>query len=189
MVKFSYYLLNQEFTLRTDHASLRWLDSFHDKATDILAQWLHYLEPFCLYMPILYRPGKLQGNADALSRIDTRPCPSEDCPNHGHLIKKVKFPSEKNPRLLHTIQTRGQDGDRHLNTDLVHLLSDEEIRVSQKLDPELWPHMRKDVENWVTCCRPCAMARRGPRRQRAPLQQELNGSPFDHVIIAYYGEW
>ncbi len=37
MVKFSYYLLNQEFTLHTDHSSLRWLDSFHDKATDILA--------------------------------------------------------------------------------------------------------------------------------------------------------
>ncbi len=31
-VKFSYYLLNQELTLCTDHSSLRWLDSFHDKA-------------------------------------------------------------------------------------------------------------------------------------------------------------
>ncbi len=45
-VKFSYYLLNQEFTLCTDHSSLRLLDSFHDKATDVLARWLHYLEPF-----------------------------------------------------------------------------------------------------------------------------------------------
>ncbi len=32
MVKFSYYLLNQEFTFHTDHSSLWWLDSFHDKA-------------------------------------------------------------------------------------------------------------------------------------------------------------
>ncbi len=46
MVKFSYYLLNQVFTLRTDHLSLRWLDSFHDKATYILRRWLHYLETF-----------------------------------------------------------------------------------------------------------------------------------------------
>ncbi len=37
MVKFSYYLLNHEFTLHTDHSSLKWLDSFHDKATDVLA--------------------------------------------------------------------------------------------------------------------------------------------------------
>ncbi len=36
-VKSSYYMLNQEFTLRTDHLSLRWLDLFHDKATDVLA--------------------------------------------------------------------------------------------------------------------------------------------------------
>ncbi len=88
-------------------------------------------------MTILYRPGELHGNADALSRIDTRPCPREDCPDHGHLVKKDKSPSEKKPRLLHTIQTRGQDGDRDLDTDLVPSLSDEEIRVSQKLDPEL----------------------------------------------------
>ncbi len=33
MVKYSYYLLNQEFTLHTDHSSLR----SHDKATDVLA--------------------------------------------------------------------------------------------------------------------------------------------------------
>ncbi len=45
-VKFSYYLLNQEFTLHTDHSLLRWLDSFHDKATDVLARWMHFPEPF-----------------------------------------------------------------------------------------------------------------------------------------------
>ncbi len=103
----------------------------------MLARWLHYLEPFRPYMTILYRPRKLQGNADALLRIDTRPYPHEDCPDHVHLIKKVSMPSEKKPRLLHAIQTRGQDGDCDLDTDLVHSLSDEEIRVSQKLDPEL----------------------------------------------------
>ncbi len=36
-VKFSYYLLNQYFTLHTDHLSLRWLYSFHVKTTDVLA--------------------------------------------------------------------------------------------------------------------------------------------------------
>ncbi len=28
-----------------------------------------------------------------------------------------------------------------------------------------WLRMRKDVENWVTCCRPSSMAKRGPKRQ------------------------
>ncbi len=44
---------------------------------------------------------------------------------------------EKKPRLLCVIQTRAQDSDHNLDTDLVPSLSDEEIRVSQKLDPEL----------------------------------------------------
>ncbi len=136
-VKFSYYLLNQEFTLHTDHSSLRWLDLFHDKATDVLARWLHFLEPFRPYMTILYRPGKLHGNTDALSRIDTRPCPREDFPHHCHLIKKVKSPSENKPRLLHAIQSRGKGGDCDLDTDLIPSLSNKEIRVSQKLHPEL----------------------------------------------------
>ncbi len=58
-----------------------------------------------------------------------------------------------------------------------------------------WTRMRKDIENWVTCCRPCAMAKRGPRQQRAPLQQEINGAPFDYVefdligLLPTYGEW
>ncbi len=88
-------------------------------------------------MTILYRPRKLHSNADALSRIDTKPCPREDCPDHGHLIKKVKYPSENKPRLLHAIQTRGQGNNGDLDTDLVPSLSNEEIRESQKLDPEL----------------------------------------------------
>ncbi len=62
-------------------------------------------------MTILYRPGKLHCNADALSRIDTRLCPHEHCP--------------------------AQDCDHDLDTDLVPSLSGEEIKVSQKLDPEL----------------------------------------------------
>ncbi len=91
-------------------------------------------------MTILYWPGKLQGNADELLRSDTRPCHHEDCPDHGHLIKKVNSPSEKKPRLLCAIQMRNQDGSQDLdnNSDSVPSLSDEEIRVAQKRDPDLW---------------------------------------------------
>ncbi len=31
------------------------------------------------------------------------------------------------------------------------------------------------------------MAKRGPRRQSAPLQQELSGAPFDHVVFDVIG--
>ncbi len=67
--------------------------------------------------------------------------PFEDCPDHGHLFKKDKSPSEKKPRLLHAIQTRGQDSDRDLDIDLIPSLSNEEIKVSQKLC-SLWYELR-----------------------------------------------
>ncbi len=78
-------------------------------------------------MTILYRPSKMHGNADVLSRIDTRPCPHEDCSGNSHLIKKVKSPSEKKHRLLCAIQTRNQHGSQDLDTisGLVLSLSDE----------------------------------------------------------------
>ncbi len=88
-------------------------------------------------MTILYRPGKLHSNADALSGIDTKPCPREDCPDHCHLIKKVKSPSEKKPRCA--IQMRKQDGSHNFDEDpdLVLSLSDKEIKIAQQRDPEL----------------------------------------------------
>ncbi len=55
----------------------------------------------------------------------------------------VKSPSEKKPRLLCAIQMRNQD-DRHDlddDTDLVPSLSDEEIRIAHKRDPELCRYM------------------------------------------------
>ncbi len=94
--KFSYYLLYQEFTLRKDHSSLRWLDSFYDNATDVLARWLHYLEPFRLYMTILYGPGKMHSNADELSRIDTRPCPCEDCLTMAISLRRINHLLRRN---------------------------------------------------------------------------------------------
>ncbi len=120
-MKFSYYFLNQEFTLCTDHSSLRWLDSFHDKATDV-----YYLEPFCLYMIILYRPGKLTQYL-ALVRIVLTMAIS---------LRRYQCLLRRN--LGYCTQSKlGQDSDRDLDTDLVPSLSNEEIKVSQKLDPEL----------------------------------------------------
>ncbi len=50
-----------------------------------------------------------------------------------------------------------------------------------------WPWMRNDIENWIKCCRSCTMAKRGPRRQHAPLQQEISGAPFDPVAFDVIG--
>ncbi len=53
--------------------------------------------------------------------------------------------------LLHDSKTAGHPG-----------MSQRKLTVSSRF---YWPRMRDDIENWVKCCRPCTMAKRGPRRQ------------------------
>lgn len=60
--RFNQYLLGRKFLLRTDHRSLVWLHKFKEPDGQI-ARWIQQLGPY-------NRPGKRQGNADALSRIN-----------------------------------------------------------------------------------------------------------------------
>ena len=58
-----HYLYGKRFQLQTDHASLKWL--FRFKEPEMLGSYT---------FDIQHRPGKLYGNADALSRLPCRQC-------------------------------------------------------------------------------------------------------------------
>ncbi len=106
---------------------------------------------------------------------------------------KLVIPRDKRMEilyLLHNSQTAGHPG-----------MSRMKLTVCSRF---YWSRMRKDVENWLTCCRPCSMAKRGLRQQRAPLQQEINGASFDVIgplptkvngnrfiltMIDYFSKW
>ena len=60
-----YYLLGRVFTLLTDHAPLVWLSQNKDSNARVL-RWFLALQPFSFQT--IHRAGKLQGNADYLSR-------------------------------------------------------------------------------------------------------------------------
>lgn len=65
------YLYGAKFTIRTDHAALRWLKNL--KAPEgQLARWLGRLEEYDY--EVVYHPGRAHGNVDSLSR---RPCDPE----------------------------------------------------------------------------------------------------------------
>ena len=68
---FRHYLLGTEVILRTDHASLKWLQSFHNPE-GILARWLETLQEF--QITIEHRPGKLHSNVDGMSRPFCKQC-------------------------------------------------------------------------------------------------------------------
>ena len=65
------YLYGAKFTVRTDHAALRWLKTMKNPEGQ-LARWIGRLEQYDYC--IEHRPGRVHNNADSLSR---RPCEPE----------------------------------------------------------------------------------------------------------------
>jgi len=68
---FRHYLLGNHVTLRTDHHSLRWLNTFK-RPEGILARWIETLAEFDYH--IEHRPGRLHCNADGVSRPACKQC-------------------------------------------------------------------------------------------------------------------
>ena len=73
---FRSYLRGSQFTLRTDHSSLRWLQTFKNE-DGMLARWYLLLGQFSVTFE--YRPGSLHSNADGLS-WQCGQCRRPDCP-------------------------------------------------------------------------------------------------------------
>ena len=63
---FRVYLLGRPFTIQTDHQSLEWLDRLKENNAR-LTRWSLALQPY--QYSVVYRSGKKNANADALSRV------------------------------------------------------------------------------------------------------------------------
>ena len=70
------YLYGRFVTIRTDHASLRYLKTLNNP-DDQFARWIQILEE--TYYTIEVRKGSLHGNADAMSRIPGTECEGKRC--------------------------------------------------------------------------------------------------------------
>ena len=73
---FRSYLRGAQFTLRTDHSSLRWLQRFWN-GDGMLARWYLLLGQFSVTFE--YCPGAQHANANGMSR-QCGPCQRPDCP-------------------------------------------------------------------------------------------------------------
>lgn len=68
------YLFSNQFTLRTDHGSLKWLRNFKQPEGQ-LDQWFEKLQEY--NFSIEHHHGRKHNNADALSRLPCRQCGRE----------------------------------------------------------------------------------------------------------------
>ncbi len=72
--KFKEYLMFSKFTVVTDHNPLRYLGTANLGAVE--QRWVAQLAEF--HFEVLYKPGRLNTNADALSRLPTKEEPERD---------------------------------------------------------------------------------------------------------------
>ncbi len=98
--QYRHFLCGKEFTLRTDHASLRWLKSFKEPEGQ-LARWIETLDTY--KMTIEHRPGKKHGNADSLSRGPCMQCSMDD-----HVGERIHTGRHRRDDHAGRVRTRGQ---------------------------------------------------------------------------------
>ena len=114
--------------LRTDHHSLKWLQTFK-RPEGILARWIETLAEFDI--EIEHRPGRLHSNVDGVSRQFCKQCLDK--------VARTRWVDELD---------RADELAEPLGVQRVAItsqFSDDEIREMQAEDPDLGP-----VVDWIT---------------------------------------
>lgn len=134
---FHHYLYGQAFKIRTDHGSLRWLLNFKNLEGQI-APWIETLASY--EFEIEHRPGRLHGNADALSR---RPCIENECTYCAKV--ETKYLPEQLTQKYSVVETRNSSPKMSSEPDKGQVqTTDFDIGKMQCEDPDL-----KNVIKWV----------------------------------------
>lgn len=133
---FRHYLVGKRFTLRTDHAPLRWLQSFKEPEGQV-ARWLETLDSYDY--ELIHRPGIKHINADAMSRGPCHQC------SGSHEGEKIRTGRQKKPEAR-AVKTRSQkDSQPCTETWLTAFTFDsEDMRQAQDNDPVL-----AQVKTWI----------------------------------------
>ena len=114
------YLQMEQFTVHTDHSSLRWLMEINDPSGRLM-RWRLRLSEFDF--TVVYKKGKLNTQADALSRLKSS----------GHTTVEVDY--DLPCFLLEGNNAEHSDGDflEELSEEFDSLLATQEYRISEEL--------------------------------------------------------
>ena len=124
---FRSYLRGAQFTLRTDHSSLRWLQKFRNE-DGMLAHWYLLLGQFSVTFE--YRPGAQHANADGMSR-QCGQCQRPDCPVSA---SDSQVADQNVPQALEEQPFASSEMGELMDTDLLPELSGETWMASTLLD-------------------------------------------------------
>ena len=149
---FRCYLYGQpEFTVRTDHASLRYRDRLNDPHVQF-TRWLQFLQEYNFAIEV--RKGKDHGNADGLSRLGPfKPCREEKGVNEKgkYIIKNCICEGVRRLESGEAITPVNQDdcasGRILTSVEIAKMWTPEEIREAQLNDNDIAPILLRKEAN------------------------------------------
>ena len=100
---YKHYFYGQKFLVRTDHSFLKWLMNFKNPGGQIA----HWIEVLSSYMTVEHRPGRLNNNADGISKIPCNQCRKSDR-DSAHALNAVG-PSDPGSLDLKSLQEDDRD--------------------------------------------------------------------------------
>lgn len=180
------YLWGRRFTVVTDHKPLLWMLSLKDP-TSRLIRWQVRLSEF--NFSVVYKPGKYNSNADALSRI----------PEHVVAVL-TRAQAKSNPKFLIEPNTETSANveiveDVETQKRILGEMHDSPIGGHQGVQRTLkrvqqyytWPGMANDVKEYINKCEICQKNKIG-RGTKMPMNiTSTSQKPFERVFLDIVG--
>lgn len=159
------YLLGRTFTIVTDHKPLTWIFNVKDPSSRLL-RWRLLLEEY--QFNVVYKAGKKNVNADALSRY----------PVVGNMQKNNKeIPEERKLKLLQEMHECPIGG--HLGIQRTY----ERLKLYVS-----WPNMFRDIESYIRKCTICQVNKQTLPKTRAELQiTDTQNEPWNKIYLDIVG--
>jgi len=142
-------MFGRKFTIVTDHKPLTWVFSVKVPSSRLL-RWRLKLEEFDYQL--IYKPGTINTNADALSRINTAEVRADE--------KTGSVPTEEEKRKIlqefHEQPIGGHLGKNRTFDSIKQYIS--------------WPGMKREIEVYVKQCQVCQKNKITQNKTKLPLQ-------------------
>ncbi|XP_046393726.1 uncharacterized protein LOC124161448 [Ischnura elegans] len=146
------YLYGRKFTIITDHKPLTWIFNVKDPSSRLM-RWRIKMEEYDY--EIIYKKGKLNSNADALSRIWA----IEASENESSEVEtREQISKERKEEILREIHDSPVGGHQGMNRTY------ERVKLYHK-----WPGMKSDVEKYIRSCDKCQKNKLTKPKTKMPM--------------------
>ena len=159
------YLYGKPFKVVSDHKPLKWIMNVKDPGSRLM-RWRLQLAEYDF--EVIYKPGKQNANADALSRVNVIERKNTDPPEISTELKS-KILQESHDSIL--------GGHRGMNKTYAAIKENYH-----------WPNMRAEIEEYVKRCPKCQLNKAPRPRSKAPMEITSTAKqPFERCALDIVG--